>query len=392
MILKALKAFTAIMLIFLMSFFVVFFAVPCFEYFQFGAISPESGISPQSVFYYDRLTKRQKKLYNEILKSAESQTEKIKIFNSTVGDIKVVYAALKYDNPSLIGLGTCFMVFPGDFFRTAAISPQYRYTLEEYRQKSAELRARVQSITQKLSPDLSDYDKELYIHDWLINNCKYIITDADYGEEYTAYGAIVNGKATCEGYSKAAQLLMHEVGIDNYVVGGSATNSSGKAQPHMWNIVKINGNWYNLDVTWDDPVSDDGKNHLIHTYFNLTDEEISHTHTIDTADADKCDNTQENYFIKSNLYFSQYDDNAKNRIAAVIAECKSKGAAEIEIKFASPEVFALATEDLINGGELRDFAEAANLFAGGKKLNEKNIAYTTNEGMNIFSAVFTGVD
>ena len=58
----------------------------------------------------------------------------------------------------------------------------------------------------------------------------------------------------CEGYAKAFQYLMNEIGIDNVIVIGTATNSNGQTENHAWNYVKLNEKWYAVDTTWDDPI------------------------------------------------------------------------------------------------------------------------------------------
>lgn len=99
----------------------------------------------------------------------------------------------------------------------------------------------------------SDYEKIKFIHDYLIENTEYdstLIQD----NIYNIYGALVSKKCVCEGYAKAFQYLMNEVGIDNTIVIGTGTNSSNQTENHAWNYVKLDGIWYAVDVTWDDPI------------------------------------------------------------------------------------------------------------------------------------------
>ena len=67
--------------------------------------------------------------------------------------------------------------------------------------------------------------------------------------EYSAYAALFLGRAVCQGYSLLTYKMMWEAGIEARIVDGEAMN-------HSWNMVNICGNWYHLDVTWDDPVPD----------------------------------------------------------------------------------------------------------------------------------------
>ena len=71
---------------------------------------------------------------------------------------------------------------------------------------------------------------------------------------YNLYGALVLKKCVCEGYAKAFQYLMNQIGIDNVIAIGTATNSNNQTENHAWNYVNLDGSWYAIDVTWDDPV------------------------------------------------------------------------------------------------------------------------------------------
>ncbi len=91
------------------------------------------------------------------------------------------------------------------------------------------------------------------IHDYLIENVEYDENNVSIGT-YTIYGALVEKKCVCEGYAKAFKYLADKVGIDCILMQGVATNSNGNQEKHAWNAVNINGIWYLIDVTWDDPI------------------------------------------------------------------------------------------------------------------------------------------
>ena len=99
----------------------------------------------------------------------------------------------------------------------------------------------------------SDYQKILIIHDYLVDNVTYDETVSK-NNIYNMYGALVNKEAVCEGYAKAFQYLMQQIGIESVIIIGSATDSDENIQNHAWNYVKLNNTWYAVDVTWDDPV------------------------------------------------------------------------------------------------------------------------------------------
>lgn len=97
----------------------------------------------------------------------------------------------------------------------------------------------------------SDYFKARKLHDWIIDNMEY---DGGSSQKATVYGALVEKKGVCESYARTYKYILDEFGIENILVTGKATNSSGKTEDHMWNYIKLNGKWYAVDVTWDDPI------------------------------------------------------------------------------------------------------------------------------------------
>lgn len=104
----------------------------------------------------------------------------------------------------------------------------------------------------------SDYDKVKSFHDAIIAKCEYDMDarkkPSAYPDSFEAYGALVTGKAVCEGYAKALKLLCDKAGISCVLVGGKAND-----EDHMWNYVLIGGNWYLADATFDDPVGGSSK-------------------------------------------------------------------------------------------------------------------------------------
>ncbi len=123
-----------------------------------------------------------------------------------------------------------------------------------------------------------DFENLKKIHDYIINNTKYDITRNDTGESnyksYNAYGPAVDGYATCNGYADIMAIILSKLNYENYKVATTSEEISYASNGHIWNAVKINNEWLHLDLTWDDPVSADGKDYLYHKYFLVTTEEM----------------------------------------------------------------------------------------------------------------------
>ena len=111
------------------------------------------------------------------------------------------------------------------------------------------------------------YNKILQVHDTLVNMLQYDTT-LSRPNTHNIYGALIEKKVVCEGYAKSLKYILDALNIPCILVGGTATNSKGKTESHMWNYVQINGKWYGIDPTWDDPiiVGGNSKNTIRHDY------------------------------------------------------------------------------------------------------------------------------
>ena len=121
-------------------------------------------------------------------------------------------------------------------------------------------------IKENITDDMDDYHKILLFHDYIIENTIYDseragdVNNPKYKDSpsHTAYGITHNQMALCGGYSDIMALYLDKLGIKNIRVA---------AKLHVWNLVYIDKKWLNLDVTWDDPVTNTGDQLLIHEYF-----------------------------------------------------------------------------------------------------------------------------
>lgn len=156
-------------------------------------------------------------------------------------------------------------------FQYAFAKNQMEYMRNAVNQKSKRIIAAV------IKPGMTDYQKELALHNYLINNARYSHNNLLNGngpkEEYTPYGVLIKGIGGCSSYAKAFQKLCNLAGVKCIYVSGMA-----KGVPHAWDIVKIKGRYYHVDVTWDDPVTSSGRQLLRYDYFNLPDSKMMKDH------------------------------------------------------------------------------------------------------------------
>lgn len=130
------------------------------------------------------------------------------------------------------------------------------YFIDEFKTKEQVEKAieEISEVEEKILKNATgtNYDKMLYVHDWIIENAEY---EAEHGENTAnIYGCLVDEKALCEGYARTFKYLLDKLNIPCILVSGDAVDESGKTERHAWNYVFINNNWYAIDATWDDPI------------------------------------------------------------------------------------------------------------------------------------------
>jgi hypothetical protein len=150
------------------------------------------------------------------------------------------------------------------------VTAEYRTTAEQEKLLDDEIDRALKSLNLK---EATDYEKVKAIHDYIIENASY---DRSM-ERYTAYDALIDNLAVCQGYAAAAYRMFTDTGIESRIISGIAGDGA-----HIWNIVKVDGKWYNIDMTWDDPVMEDGSQLLRYDYF-LKNAEAFSDHRRDSA-------------------------------------------------------------------------------------------------------------
>ncbi|AWB46002.1 transglutaminase [Paenibacillus sp. CAA11] len=152
---------------------------------------------------------------------------------------------------------------------SSAVQVTVTFKYRETPSQTAYVNSHVKQILKKIiKPSMNDHQKVKAIHDWVVLDLKY---DTRL-KKYTAYEGLTTGEAVCQGYALLTYKLLQGAGINNKIVEGTAGDVL-----HAWNLVKLDGRWYHLDTTWDDPVPDQA-GQVSYSYYLLTDSQIGRDH------------------------------------------------------------------------------------------------------------------
>ena len=189
--------------------------------------------------------------------------------------LRKIYPQVVNENPELFFVqGGCVYQMMGEI--VSNVLPVYLWGEEEVnelteeqksqiRQKLTALEQVISGVLAQVDPDWSDLETALFLHD-------YLATHAQYDETLQirdAYTILVEGTGVCQAYTLAYRLLLNRVNITSGTVTSRSLN-------HIWNILLIDGNWYHVDVTWDDP-TEDRLGRVRHAYFCLSENKLKTT-------------------------------------------------------------------------------------------------------------------
>lgn len=403
------------------------------------SVGKELGFDVVDVKYnYTTLTDKQKEIYLNIYNTVENmyKGDVLLAHGATSEDLSTAYNAYLEDNPQhfwvaetmelcwtvtdnmSIGINklfnsiasllpwtkekrTDYSEYTDAYFR---MSYMYNSTTERDMAENELINA-VREVLSGISPLDSEFDRELYIHDWIADNCTYdkaayekFLKEGTVGSRvsiHTAYGAIVEHSATCAGYTRAMQILLSQAGIESRFISGIRQNDDNKTEgiSHAWNLVFLNGMPYYVDTTWDDfdlwgikdgvftqleskAEGSQASNRTEHKYFNVSDEFLSKDHwgyTPQFASA-----TNYNYFTYKLLNMSQASPAFKESLTDELCYIarKDKNFLEIYLDTDSSEYDGLV-EALFNdnGGLFYDCLVSANEQLGMAKFREDIVYY-----------------
>lgn len=157
---------------------------------------------------------------------------------------------------------------------TATVKLTYRETAEQSAYVHKQVAAALKEI---VTDDMNDHLKVKAIHDWVVRTLKYDTTLS----KFTAYEGLKTGSTVCQGYALLTYDMLTQAGFESNIVEGYV-----EGEAHAWNMVKLDGKWYQIDTTWDDPVPDRG-DRVSTSYYLVTDAQLKQDHTWKTADYPK---------------------------------------------------------------------------------------------------------
>lgn len=332
----------------------------------------------QDRYVHGTLDEEHQLVYDQMLDAIMNFREEAQLSATSQEDVELCYNAICADYGEIFWMDGCSYRVITLFGKPCAVSFQANYTCT--RQEAADYQAQMQpqiDLYLELLEDCdSDYEKTLTLYESLITDVAY---DLSAENNQNILSVFLGKKTVCQGYASAAQYLLQQAGIETAIVAGEA-----RRQPHAWNLVKLDGEYYYLDVTWGNAVASGEAaqataamdySGINYGYLNITGEELETNHEpqVDFV-LPECTATADNYYIQNDSLFDVWDADV---IGGRFGEAYAAGAGELAVKFTDADLLKRAVQELITDQGLADYCEGLT-----------QIYYMMDEDLHILTICF----
>ena len=303
-------------------------------------------------YYYEHFPEHLQEAYRELyVKLMRGESSGTFLSSVNAEEFWKVYYGVLADHPEIFWLGPSAQVEQSVFTGTVV-----NYELETIVPKEArpsmlaQIEAAADECISLIWSEASDYQKIQFVYEYIIDTTAY---DSGSPDTQNIQSALLYHSSVCAGYSKAFQYILNRMGMFCTYITGTIRDGGD----HGWNMVRIDGNYYYVDVTWGDPVfvsrvEGASGNRTNYNYLCCTEMDLFKTHTPDGAvELPECISDDYNYYKRNGYYYEQFD---YGTIYNALMNSVWAGESSIVMKFGSREAFDAACFELFQGKLLSD--------------------------------------
>lgn len=294
---------------------------------------------------YGTLSEKHAYIYDAIINAVENGKTDINfssVMNITAEDCQFVYQQLYNDEIGMYYLDTTYKyAVSTSTKKVSTMMLSYKLSSEQIRRNQAAIDAEVDKILAGITSDMSQYDIVKYFYDYLAGS---IIYDDEAENCTNIYGGFIGKRALCQAYAKGFTYLCNKVGIESLMITGDANDSSNR-EPHMWNMVKLGGEWYHIDPTFARAESETRGVYIRYNYFCVSDEMLKNkrdvydqSYSYPKAVSEKC-----SYFVHSGLVAEDWDTLYEMLTEQILKSAKEKSVI-VQVRCADNDLYSEAKE------------------------------------------------
>lgn len=331
-------------------------------------------------YAYSKLTDEEQTIYREIYAILTELQNDILLSTLKTDVIDHSFRCVLMDHPEIFYVtGYSISKYTmGDEIKKITFNGSYTMDKDEVLAKQEVVDRYVNECLSGISQSASDYEKVKYVYEYLIDDNTY---DLESENNQNILSVCENQITVCQGYSKMTQLLLNKLDVFCTLVYGTSENTaqadsdgtiykpSDKSEwgAHVWNIVKVNGKYYNLDTTWGDASflfsnenGDimDGPD-INYDYLLVPDSMILDTHLPNPAvDMPICDSMDDNYYVHEGLYFTEVD---KDRLRTAFNNAYANGEQYVSIKCSDADAYERMRDYLFGNENVFDYLNGTSV-------------------------------
>ena len=289
-------------------------------------------------YYFDRLPASQQKQYADIYYILTHRAKSVALVDAEESTLSKIFESVLADHPEIF-YTTGYEIETTKFQEnvlTLYINAKYVYTEEEIATRQKQIDVYVEDCIRGIPSQADDYEKSKYVYEYLIKYTDYDLAATD---NQNICSVMIDHVSVCNGYAKSFQYIMKKLGIDCTVITGYVNNG----ESHAWNAVKLDSNYYYVDVTWGDSyyITPDTNQlnspKVNYNFLNITTNELQRSHVIENLVAvPVCAATQNNYYVRENMYMDCFDE---EQLTSIFNQAFSKGKDSVSIKFSDNDLY-----------------------------------------------------
>ena len=265
-------------------------------------------------YYYQKMNKPQQAAYHAMQQGVLALADEIQLPRIPAEELYDVFFRLRLDYPEIFWVVSYRYKYYQDSPNIIFV-PEYLFEKIKIREHQKAMQSRVEKLARPAAK-FTEWEKEKYIHDFICENIRYDKLKKPYSHEII--GPLGHGVGVCEGIAKSVKVLCDALGVWCIIAICGNNPEKGIKYRHTWNIVRINGQYYHLDATFDNTLgkNEDGSTSIRYDYFNLDDKNIFRDHEPLIAPAPACPDGRHSYYREIKHSFTKTDDVYKRALQA----------------------------------------------------------------------------
>ena len=256
-------------------------------------------------YYFQRMSKPQQAAYHAMKTGFTALSPSFSVPKLENRDMAEIFFQLRLDCPEIFYVTSfSYRFYPGADH--VEMVPEYLFEKSKIKEHQKALSSRISKLVRP-AQNLSPLEKEQYIHDFICQNVRYDKLKKSYSHEII--GPLGQGVGVCEGIAKTVKILCDALGIWCIIAISEANPEKGIKYRHAWNILKLDGEYFHLDATFDNSLGHDGI--IRYDYFNLDDARLFRDHEPVIYPIPTCSRNDRFYYRENKLSFTKIEDVCK---------------------------------------------------------------------------------